>query len=369
MTAVQQPPSDPISWDAVYNNINPKYLDDSKFTKEEIENANKAADHWYHTVGPNVIPADTRIKKAWILKSWTPYQDNPVPLDVFEKWKALGLFAYGIGVVLGRLRRGVNAGKYLNMVDADNRLAIQEICNRDGKVVSIDELAGWTLVEQHRDNPDKAHIYVISEKPFPIKASDKGRPDMVNRIIINEIPAIEVKNIGGLSFAWNSMHENGYRYEFVNGIENAALCDEFPEQINNVCKKYGLEYLDENGNGKGDIPITELFKPDTIIYDGNNRHKEVLRVADSLINRNKAILPLDEIKQIVMTFNQGHCRPPLDNRELDSLFKQAQDFVAKGERARYDNAIAVETENSTISLDIGESLQQEQITYIICSKW
>jgi len=58
MTAVQQPPSDPISWDAVYNNINPKYLDDSKFTKEEIENANKAADHWYHTVGPNVIPAD-----------------------------------------------------------------------------------------------------------------------------------------------------------------------------------------------------------------------------------------------------------------------------------------------------------------------
>ena len=54
------------------------------------------------------------------------------------------------------------------------------------------------------------------------------------------------------------MHEGGYRYGFVNGIENPVL-HEFPEHINGS-KKYGLQYLDENGRGVGDIPIHELFK-------------------------------------------------------------------------------------------------------------
>jgi hypothetical protein len=65
---------------AEHNDINPMYLDAiDKFTKEEIENANQAADYWYHKMGANVIPADTKIKKAWILKSWTKYQSSPVP--------------------------------------------------------------------------------------------------------------------------------------------------------------------------------------------------------------------------------------------------------------------------------------------------
>ncbi|MGC1931765.1 MAG: hypothetical protein WA667_22575 [Candidatus Nitrosopolaris sp.] len=113
------------------NNINPRYLDaNHKFTKEEIENANKAADYWYHkyNIGANVIPADTKRKEACILNSWKQYQTNPVPLDVFDRWKKLGLFAYGIAVVLGQLWRGDNAGKFLNLIDGDNRLALKEIC-------------------------------------------------------------------------------------------------------------------------------------------------------------------------------------------------------------------------------------------------
>ena len=51
--------------------------------------------------------------------------------------------------------------------------------------------------------------------------------------------------------------------------------------IDRICKKYGLEYLDEHA---------ELFKADTIIYEGNNRHRAVLRVIDSLISRNRRIL-------------------------------------------------------------------------------
>jgi len=66
------------------NNINSRYLDAiDKFSKKEVENANKAADFWYHKIGANVIPADTKIKKACILHSWKQYQSNPIPLQVF----------------------------------------------------------------------------------------------------------------------------------------------------------------------------------------------------------------------------------------------------------------------------------------------
>jgi hypothetical protein len=68
--------------------------------------------------------------------------------------------------------------------------------------------------------------------------------------------------------------------------ERRALCDEFPEHINSIFKKYGLQYLDVNGRGIREIPIAELFKADTVIYEGNNRHKAQLPVNDSLIARN-----------------------------------------------------------------------------------
>lgn len=94
--------------------------------------------------------------------------------------------------MLGRLWRDDNAGKFLNLIDADNRLALQEIFSRDGKTISLEQLAKWTLVEQHKDNINRGHIYIISTKPFPIKASDKGKPDTANKIDTNEIPGIGV---------------------------------------------------------------------------------------------------------------------------------------------------------------------------------
>ena len=245
-------------------------------------------------IGSNVIPADTKNKSPYILKTWKQYQSNPVPLEVFERWKALGLFVYGIAVVTGNIWRGKNAGLCLNLIDGDNRIAL-EICTYKGKTVSLQQFASWTLVEQHKDNPNRGHIYILSTKPFPIKAGDKGSIDSANKIVANQIPGIEVKNIGGLSFAWNSIHEGGYRYEFLNGLSNATLCDDFVRHIDSICKKYNLRYLDENGTGVGDIPIQELFMTDTIIYEGNNRHKQVLRASDSLIKRLKGIFPSDKI--------------------------------------------------------------------------
>ncbi|MGB6527852.1 MAG: hypothetical protein WBF33_07070 [Candidatus Nitrosopolaris sp.] len=249
-------------------------------------------------------------------------------------------YLYGFGL-------GKNASKYLNLIDADNRLALQEICSRNVKTSSLEKLANWTLVEQHKDDVDRGHIYILSTKPFPTKASDKGKPDSANKIANNEIPGIEVKNVGSLSFCWNSIHQGGHRYEFVNGIENPVLYDEFPEHIDRICKNYGLDYLDENGIGKGNIPIAELFKADTVIYEGNNRHEAQLRVNSSLIGRLKNILSLEEIKQIAMEWNQKHCKGPLDDKEFGKLFDQSRRFVSKNNGDEKGDAGIDEQETST----------------------
>jgi P4 family phage/plasmid primase-like protien len=373
----------------IINNINPRYLGAiNRFSKEEIENANKAADYWYYIEGANVIPVDAKQKKAWILKSWTWCQSNSIPLKVFEKLKELGLFAYGVGVVLGRLWRGDNTGKFLNMIDGDNRLALQEICTRNGRIVSIQELGQWTLIEQHKDDSDRGHIYIASEKPFPFKASDKGKPGLGNRIATNEIPAIEVKCIGYIAYAWNSMHQNGCRYEFVNGEPSlglglgldgnkrkAALCDAFKEHINNICKKYGLQYLDESGkSGVGDIPIAELFEEDTIIYEGNDRHRELLRASTSLIRRNRSILPLEKIKRFAVEWNQIHCNRPLSDREVNRIFNQATKKVSSGKekgkgrekKSKYKTKSNGNDNNSAPPEEEGVQLDEEAIQEI-CS--
>ena len=55
-------------------------------------------------------------------------------------------------------------------------------------------------IEQHKDN-----IEDISTA----KASDMGKPDDGTEIANNEIPGIEVKNVGSPSFGWNSTHKEG----------------------------------------------------------------------------------------------------------------------------------------------------------------
>jgi len=83
----------------------------------------------YDKVGANIIPADTKRKEAFFLKSWKPYQSSPVPLDVFERWKELGLFAYGIAAVLGLLWRDKYAGYRFILIDIDRKEGVTHFSN------------------------------------------------------------------------------------------------------------------------------------------------------------------------------------------------------------------------------------------------
>jgi hypothetical protein len=92
--------------DSEYYDINSDYRDKafSIFGKEEIDTANRYAEYWYYTNQFNTIPADVKSKDNGyksILRSWIEYQTKPIPQETFERWKSLGLFAFGIAAEYG----------------------------------------------------------------------------------------------------------------------------------------------------------------------------------------------------------------------------------------------------------------------------
>jgi hypothetical protein len=138
-------------------------------TNIEHGSINESADFWRYDIGVNVIPADTKNKSTSI--RWSEYQDKPVSKLQHEQWKREGIFNKGIAVIPGKVwYREDKKGLYFICLDADKRKAIDEISTRGGNTISLQELSQKFLVEQHKDNPDKAHIYFYSPIPFPKKS-------------------------------------------------------------------------------------------------------------------------------------------------------------------------------------------------------
>jgi hypothetical protein len=204
-------------------------------------------------------------------------------------------------------------------------------------------LAQWTLVEQHSDDPNKVHIYVYSHRPFAKKGSDKtGNNDLIKQKITdsNAIPAIEVKGQGqhGILFCSPSIHRNGQPYQII-ATKDPLIADDFEKHIDNICKKYGLTYLDNNGNGKSQphkIPIKELFNPSVKILEGE-RAVKILRIMDSLIRRNARILPLEQIRALAYNWNKEHCDPPLNDLEFEHQWNTATKFILSQTKAEEES--------------------------------
>jgi hypothetical protein len=310
------------------------------------------ADYWRYVIGVNVFPADT-INKTTDVK-WSPFQTIPIPEELHNEWKASQAFNKGMAVMLGRVwHNKQKEGLYLNGIDADNLKAIEEICTRGNITRSLKELANWTVVEQHSDAPNKAHIYIYSHKPFAKKSSDKtsasNNSTLISKLDNNEIPAIEVKGRGshGIFFCSPSIHENGHRYEII-GVKEPVIADDFEQHIDSICRRYGLSYLDSNnGNGKSLTPIEDLFKPESRILEGHNRHEGLLRAMESLLSRNSTILPLEEIKHLTKKWNNQHCLPPLDDIEFEKQWKCAIEFIVR----KTDIANGNKTKNKKESLE------------------
>jgi len=280
---------------------------------------------WYNEIGANIIPADTKNKTTHI--AWSIYQNAPVPKEQIEVWVKQGAFDNGMAVIAGKLWRGPYEEKYLIAIDCDNQLAINEVCTRGSMVVPLKTLACKLLIEQHPSNLDKAHIYIISEKPFPKKSFDK---DYTEKIEQNEVPSIEIKGESrhGIMYCTPSPHKRGDRYEIIGThkpiVFTIEMANEYITHLNNICKKYNLEYLDKIKEANAN---RELFEPEFKVVEGHNRHEAVLRAMDIYLMRLAGVASESMIKDLSMEWNKAHCVPPIEGPDFERQWDCAKRFV------------------------------------------
>ena len=318
---------------------------------------NEWADFWRYQIGVNVIPANTREKRTWI--PWSQYQDNPILETQHEQWKQNNAFKDGMAIIPGKVwHNTAKKGLYFIFIDLDNQKAIDEFCTRNGVTTPLTELAKVMIIEQHRDDPTKAHAYCYSIHPFTKKSSDIVKSA--------DIPAIEVKGLGehGIAYCAPSPHKNGCNYEII-WTKEPEIIDELEQHIHRICKKYGIPYLgNSNGNGRSLTPIQYLFEGDTKVYVGHNRHEAVLRIMDSLIGKLNDILPLEKIKQLAWEQSNKICATPLQENELERQWKAALKFIERKNQGKENRKQGNENSesnnnqsqtNASILVDIAKS--------------
>jgi hypothetical protein len=306
-------------------------------------------DFWFYTVGVNVCPADTRDKR--ISESWKPMQTTAMSVEEYEDLKKEGAFIRGAAVVTGKVWRGDYVGYFLNGIDLDNQKAIEEICKAsifNGKAATLQELATFTLLERHPDDPTKLHLYVFSKHPFKNKMSDAGR-SWFNR---DGMPAIEVKGLKCLMFCAPSMHKCGYRYQFLNQIL-PGLSENLESIINDILSKYDIEYLSKvDALNRGNQKKSDAAK---IINEGS-RHVELLREMNAKLHEFIRTKPLEEIRQMCIMFNNLYCKPPLDINEFERMWSDAVTYVTEQEMEK--DCAADSSGTITKLISVGEAIRR-----------
>lgn len=297
-------------------------------TEQIFKTANDGADFWRYNIGVNVIPADTKSKIKDPTKtkySWKQWQDKPIPEEIHEQWKKDGAFEkLGIAAIMGKVWHNKSKlGLYLCAIDCDNKTAIDEL-SKEG----LEKIARNTLTEQHKDSPNKCHIFFYTHKPVTAKSSDKNNTELAKKIDANEIPAFEVKGLGehGIMFVSPSIHEKGERYEIID-CHTPMEFDHVEKVIDEICQKYEIPYLSIAQNGKALLPMSELTKADFVIHEGHNRHEAIMRYMESKRIKNPEFSD-DMILQLAKDFNKEHCDPPLaDNDPVWTReFNSAKEF-------------------------------------------
>jgi P4 family phage/plasmid primase-like protien len=290
-------------------------------------NYNEWLDNYFYNIGINVIPANSKEKRPII--PFKQYLNNAIPSDVFKIWKNENKFKDGFIIILGKIWRGINEGKYLIGIDIDKELGIKEFCTRNCKTITLSEFGHKTVVEQHTDDLTKAHVYFISPIPFPLKSSDT-------------LIGIEVKKY--MVPAPNT-HKNGNLYEIIGNSKeplelNQKQALELIRHIDTICRKYGLKYLDFQ-NHKRSSEIRKMIKslsinPELVIEEGE-RHTILLSIADSLLikhfklkngKEDEKSIQTQKLKDFFVEINNQLCKPfPLPEKEMNEIWNSAINYV------------------------------------------
>src|SRR4051794_26307722 len=106
-------------------------------------------------------------------------------------------------------------------------------------------------------------------------------------------------------------------------VLNEEQSHQLEDAINKIYGEYDGNYEKDKENK---VPIETLFGEDYRVYEGNNRHEDLMRTMESLIQRNRGILSEDETKSFAHIWNQKHCSPPLDDKEFEKQWLCAKRF-------------------------------------------
>ena len=82
-----------------------------------------------------------------------------------------------------------------------------------------------------------------------------------------------------------SIHKNGHPYEIIGTKEPLVLNKEQSEKLEQGINKIYDKYDFKTDSKSDQIPISDLFEDDFVVYEGNNRHLQVLRFCESEFSR------------------------------------------------------------------------------------
>ena len=286
---------------------------------EKHMSMNDGADFWYYEIGVNVIPVDSRLKnekdpekkKGFCKISWTKYETEELDENTFKQWKRQGLFENGIAIIGGRVWRGSFKGFYLCMVDLDNQRAIDELFPK-----GLSHIGHKTLVEQHLDRPDKAHVYFYTKEPAHKKVTSGNKED-------ESRPAIEVKGHGthGIHIVTPSIHADGHPYEIVSIVRNPSWVNDIEKQVQTVCEKYGIRYLDERIETASKTDAVKYLEDDFKIGESEGRRPALLSVCNRLYWERQEKLEdpktFDEVLKLAQQWNEKHCTVLLSDDQVE----------------------------------------------------
>lgn len=306
---------------------------------------NDWADFWRFKCGLNVIPADTKNKRVY--EKWSVWQNEGVNEGQHQAWKERSSFDNGMAIMAGNIWHKEELKDYsLCFIDLDNQKAVQEVCAVFG-AKDVKELSQVTIVEQHRDDISKAHVYFYTQYVLKKKSSDATR-NLKERLDSNAIPAIEVKcQSDGLAYCTPSPHKGGYNYEII-GTKEIGRFDgkKIEDNLYKVYEKYGLIIGNESRNEwTNKIPMEELLKPDFIIEAGHNRHEAVLRVIEYYYLKLREYKTIDEISDISWEWNLNHCNPHISKLDFDRQLSDGIRFVDKTNVNNNQQTLLIQRQN------------------------
>lgn len=296
-----------------------------------FKNNNDAADFYYYEWGVNTIPFDTKLRRP-VLRSFKEHLDNPIPEFLFIDWKEEGKFDKGFNIVCGNAPHGKYSRYYLIGIDIDKERGIEEFCKRNGKETTLQELGNVTVVEQHKDDLTRAHIYYFSPFPFPSKSADSilGIEIKGEHMMITPTPNIH--------------HKNGCPHQIIGNKKIPVILThdqsiELLRHIDYLCLQYDLKYLEKSNSNKITPKIRAMIKSlsinNDITLNQGERHLGLLSIADSLLiihyhSKKERKIKIDKLQGFLSKINVELCKPePLPQNEVDNIWKSALEFTER----------------------------------------